>query len=99
RLSHGARAANGTPMAPGGVGRSGAGADEPRATKAAAAAAVILVLGMAVLLVDQAPSRDEPRRGRSHSIGSIQLHAEFPKDRGGVVGRLLDQGAKFRRAR
>src|SRR5262249_23305231 len=56
-------AANGTTMVTGRVGQSCAGADEHRATSAAAA--VMLILGMGVLLVDQAPSRDEPRRGRS----------------------------------
>src|SRR5215831_5943200 len=90
-------AANGTTMVTGRVGQSCAGADEHRATSAAAA--VMLILGMGSSWLIKRHPATSPAAAGAHSIGSIQLHAEFPKDRGGVVGRLLDQGAKFRRGR
>src|SRR5262245_19479139 len=99
KTSNAPPAANGTTMVTGRVGQSCACADEHKATSAAAAAA-ILILGMAVLPDwSKAPYRDEPAAAGTTRAGSIQLHAEFPKDRGGVVGGFLDQGAKFRRAR
>src|SRR6516165_5625907 len=66
----------------------------------AAAAAAIMILGMGVLPgCSKRHPATSPAAAGAHSIGSIQLHAEFADDRGGVVGRLFDQGAKFPRGR